>query len=87
MTRLAAVFGLLAALVSADRPYRAEVEAWRSQREAALRGEDGWLSVAGLFWLKEGPNRFGSAIGWLTRWPVTREALVVHTPASRICCS
>src|SRR5437773_7296944 len=61
MTRLAAVLGLLAALVSADQPYRAEVEAWRSQREADLRGEGGWLSVAGLFWLKEGPNRFGSA--------------------------
>ncbi|HEY3119447.1 MAG TPA: DUF1684 domain-containing protein [Vicinamibacteria bacterium] len=61
MTRLAAVFALLAALLAADQPYRAEVEAWRSQREADLRGEGGWLSVAGLFWLKEGPNRFGSA--------------------------
>jgi hypothetical protein len=61
MTRPAAVLGLLAALVSADPRYRAEVEAWRSQREADLRGEGGWLSVAGLFWLKEGPNRFGSA--------------------------
>lgn len=27
-----------------------------------------------------GANRSGSAIGWLTRWPVTREALVVHSP-------
>src|SRR4051812_24732625 len=27
-----------------------------------------------------GANRFGSAIPWLTRWPVTREAVVVHTP-------
>lgn len=27
-----------------------------------------------------GANRSGSAIGWLTRWPVTREAVVVHTP-------
>ena len=27
-----------------------------------------------------GANRFGSAVGWLTRWPVTREALVVFTP-------
>jgi Xaa-Pro aminopeptidase len=26
-----------------------------------------------------GANRFGSAVGWLTRWPVTREAVVVHT--------
>jgi len=27
-----------------------------------------------------GANRFGSAVAWLTRWPVTREALVVVTP-------
>jgi Xaa-Pro dipeptidase len=27
-----------------------------------------------------GANRAGSAVGWLTRWPVTREALVVVTP-------
>lgn len=30
-----------------------------------------------------GANRVGSAIGWLTRWPVTREALVVYTPGER----
>ena len=30
-----------------------------------------------------GANRFGSAVGWLTRWPVTREALVVVTPGER----
>jgi Xaa-Pro dipeptidase len=30
-----------------------------------------------------GANRFGSAVGWLTRWPVTREALVVFTPGER----
>ena len=27
-----------------------------------------------------GANRAGSAVGWLTRWPVTREALVLVTP-------
>jgi Xaa-Pro aminopeptidase len=30
-----------------------------------------------------GAHRAGSAIGWLTRWPVTREALVVYTPGER----
>ena len=30
-----------------------------------------------------GANRNGTAIGWSTRWPVTREALVVHTPGER----
>lgn len=27
-----------------------------------------------------GANRFGLAVGWLTRWPVTREAFVLVTP-------
>lgn len=27
-----------------------------------------------------GANRSGTAVGWLTRWPVTREAIVVVTP-------
>lgn len=30
-----------------------------------------------------GANRFGSAVGWLTGWPVTREAVVVHSPGER----
>ena len=45
---------------TADDSYRAGVEKWRVAYEASLRAEDGWLSVAGLFWLHEGENRFGS---------------------------
>jgi Xaa-Pro aminopeptidase len=30
--------------------------------------------------LVHGANRSGTAVGWLTRWPVTREAVVVVTP-------
>jgi Xaa-Pro aminopeptidase len=30
-----------------------------------------------------GANRSGSAVTWLTRWPVTREALVVFSPGER----
>jgi hypothetical protein len=43
--------------------YKASVEAWRKEREDDLRAEDGWLTVAGLFWLKEGENRFGTDPG------------------------
>jgi uncharacterized protein (DUF1684 family) len=39
--------------------YRNEVEAWRSDHEADLRAEDGWLTLAGLFWLKTGVNTIG----------------------------
>src|SRR5262245_55617867 len=39
--------------------YRAEVEKWRKEREASITSRNGWLSVAGLFFLKEGRNTFG----------------------------
>lgn len=39
--------------------YQSEIAQWRAQREAALKREGGWLSVAGLFWLHDGANRFG----------------------------
>ena len=38
----------------------AEVEAWREGRYAALRRDIGWLTLAGLGWLKPGVNRVGS---------------------------
>lgn len=41
--------------------YQAEIAAWRSAREARLKADGGWLTVAGLFWLHEGANPFGKA--------------------------
>jgi len=41
----------------------AEVEAWREGRYAALRRDIGWLTLAGLGWLKLGVNRVGSDPG------------------------
>ncbi len=46
--------------VTADEAYRAAVRKWRQDRETRLRADGGWLTVAGLFWLKEGENRFGT---------------------------
>jgi uncharacterized protein (DUF1684 family) len=43
---------------SAD--YRQRVEQWRAQHQKALTADDGWLTVAGLDWLKEGENRVGA---------------------------
>jgi len=37
-------------------PYRAQIEQWRRQREAALTADDGWLTVTDLVWLREGVN-------------------------------
>lgn len=43
-----------------DDAYLAGLRAWRAEREATLRAEDGWLSVAGLFFLEPGANTFGA---------------------------
>lgn len=43
-----------------EAAWRAEVEAWRVERDHHLREPDGWLTLAGLYWLKEGANTFGS---------------------------
>ena len=40
--------------------HAAEVENWREGRYAALRRDIGWLTLAGLGWLKPGVNRVGS---------------------------
>src|SRR5215208_3527379 len=40
--------------------YEQELGQWKAKRLANLKSEDGWLSLVGLFWLKEGENRFGS---------------------------
>jgi uncharacterized protein len=58
------VLALLGGLGVADvAAYRKSVEQWRQAYEAKLRGDDGWLTVSGLFWMHEGDNRFGSAPG------------------------
>ncbi len=43
-----------------DRTYLHEIQKWRQDYEANLKQDNGWLSLAGLFWLKDGENRFGS---------------------------
>lgn len=47
-------------VVADEAAYREELEAWKSLRLERLKGERGWLNLAGLFWLEEGDNSFGS---------------------------
>ena len=58
----------VASCASAPQPidsqaYSREIAQWREKRLASLTGESGWLSLIGLFWLKEGRNTFGSDTG------------------------
>ena len=45
----------------ADEAYLAELEEWRTERMRRLRADDGYLNLAGLFWLTEEKSTFGSA--------------------------
>ena len=40
--------------------FNKEITQWQLQRLAELKSEDGWLTLVGLFWLKEGDNKLGS---------------------------
>ncbi len=44
----------------AQSDYVQSVEKWRSEEETDLKKEDGWLTLAGLFWLKDGVNTVGT---------------------------
>ncbi len=68
VTLMALVFGaaLSATATAASAELTAEqanVLSWRAQRLAELTSDAGWLTLAGLFWLKEGSNSFGSGPG------------------------
>ena len=34
---------------------------WRKERDSRMRSEKSWLTIAGLYWLNEGNNRFGTS--------------------------
>lgn len=62
-------------------PYPRFSDAEMARRRDALAAE---LEAADASHaLLYGANRAGPAVGWLTRWPVTREALCVFTPGER----
>jgi uncharacterized protein (DUF1684 family) len=43
-----------------DEAYQAEIDEWHEQHIEKLTDPSGYLSLVGLFWLREGDNRFGS---------------------------
>src|SRR6478736_9703159 len=73
--------GLLAtaaavSVLAADSDYAREIEQWRAKREEGLRAPDGWLSVVGLHWLREGTSTIGSAEGSDVRLPADAPARI-----------
>jgi len=52
---------------------RLSIDAWRAERVGRLTSDSGWLTLAGLLWLKEGESSFGRA---------SSNALIPTTPRS-----
>jgi hypothetical protein len=40
--------------------YENELNRWKAARIERLKNKTGWLNLAGLYWLKDGDNTFGS---------------------------
>jgi uncharacterized protein len=60
--RAIAITVLVSALTAsaADPAYQRTLAQWRAKHETELKADNGWLTVVGLDWLKEGLNRVGS---------------------------
>jgi len=43
-----------------DKSFIKKELAWRENRDKRMRSQTSWLNVAGLFWLVEGENSFGT---------------------------
>ena len=73
MKRFLAISLLLAAACRRAEPvatadvtaHQIEITKWRTDRLARLQREDGWLSLVGLSWLKEGENPAPASSGTL----------------------
>jgi uncharacterized protein (DUF1684 family) len=50
-----------AAIGDCGANYAQCLEDWKARRLEDLKGKEGYLNLAGLFWLKEGPNTFGGS--------------------------
>jgi uncharacterized protein len=51
------------ALRGEDASYPKEIESWRIERETNLKKDGSWLTVAGLYWLREGESTVGADSG------------------------
>jgi hypothetical protein len=51
---------LSAAVCAADTAYVQDLAAWRTAHAQRLQGEEGWLTIAGLYWLNVGENQIGT---------------------------
>ena len=51
------------AVTSAESEWLQDLNTWRARRAQEIDAADGWLTLAGLEWLKPGANSVGAAAG------------------------
>ncbi|UTA66934.1 MULTISPECIES: DUF1684 domain-containing protein [Emticicia] len=56
---LALLLPLAAFSFVVETPYETSIKSWQQKRIENLKSEEGWLNLAGLFWLEEGENTIG----------------------------
>jgi uncharacterized protein (DUF1684 family) len=65
---VALLIGIFCVLVvpsaAQKKNYANEIKTWRGEHETSLKKDNGWLTVVGLFWLKDGTNTVGSGDGY-----------------------
>ncbi|MEQ1945625.1 MAG: DUF1684 domain-containing protein [Bryobacteraceae bacterium] len=71
-----AALSFTAAVAETGQDYAASITRWRAEREARLKADNGWLTVAGLHWLKEGDNAVGSGADVRIALPTAAPKLV-----------
>lgn len=49
-----------APLIANEAAYIESIEQWQHDRLEGLKAKDGWLNLAGIYWLKKGEQSFGS---------------------------
>lgn len=59
-----------------QKEYAKDFEEWKKQRTERLKARDGWLNLAGLYWLEPGENSFGSDSGNTIIFPVTAPGFI-----------
>jgi len=64
------------AIASADDDVVASTQRWQEKRLQRLQADDGWLTLVGLGWLKNGVNRVGSGKDVDVEFPSEAPALV-----------
>jgi uncharacterized protein (DUF1684 family) len=67
---LGMVIALSSFRVADDPAYRQKINEWHQERITSLKSENGWLNLAGLFWLSDGKNSLGRGSDFDITFPV-----------------